>query len=489
MYEILKENNLELLKKGVFRVLEQLGMVCQNKEILKALEERGAKVDYEQKSAKFPERMVQEFVGEIRKENKTAWREKIKGKNQEVLYSGYVPPLESPNEFIAPLLPSLFHPLATFFYDDDKKEKRPGNKADFIRLVKLGEVLHPEQGVGHTLILSDVPSPIEPLEAALLLLEHSHNPRGVYLQDIRQADYLMEIAEIFGIKDPCWHWLANVSFASPLKLGKEIAERFVYMVKSGNYPAKAYTMAVSGVNAPVTTAGCTVLHTAEFLALWISGRALNPGIPLTGLVLTGRMDMKSGEANYWAFDALVRRLATCEFIGRWLGVSVSPGVAEYSPAKIPGLYATLEKAYLGMVIAAFTGCHPSSGIGHLEAGLTLSPVQFLLDREFAGGLKFLEPPVVNEEMIGLETILDVGFGIQKNYLETEHTLKNFRSCLWQPELFNPEGWTPESEEKILEKAKKRVNELVAQYRKPEIDPDKIGKAREVVERAKRKLLS
>ncbi len=488
MYEILKDRDLELLKEGVLKILEQLGMKCQNKEILKALEERGAKVDYEQEIAKFPKKMVQEFVEEIRKEDKAAWREKIRGKNQEVLYSGYVPPLKSPNEFTAPSPPCLFHPLATFFYDDDKKEKRPGNKADFIRLVKLGEVLHPEQGVGHTLILSDVPSPIEPLEAALLLLEHSHNPRGVYLQDIRQAEYLTEIAEIFGIKDPYWHWLANISFATPLKLSKEIADRFVYMVKSGNYPAKVYSMAISGVNMPVTTAGSIVLTAAEFIALWISARSLNPKIPLTGMVLTGTMNMRSGEVIYWLSDSLIRRFAVCEFIRKLLGTSVSPGIGEWSPSKLPGFYTTLEKAYLAMTIAAFTGYHPELGIGHIEAGLTLSPVQFLLDREFAGGLKFLEPPVVNEKMIGLETILDVGFGIQKNYLETEHTLKNFRSCLWQPELFNPEGWTPESEEKILTKAKRKVEELISQYQKPAVDPDKIMKTRKVIEKAKKEIL-
>ena len=64
------------------------------------------------------------------------------------------------------------------------------------------------------------------------------------------------------------------------------------------------------------------------------------------------------------------------------------------------------------------------------------------------GLKFLESPVINEKTIALETILDVGFG-KKSYLDTQHTLENFRSSLWDPEFFRRDGRTVENEETIL----------------------------------------
>lgn len=489
MFEILKDRDMELLIAGVLEILEKLGMICQNKEILQTLEIRGAEVDYEKGNVKFSRKLVQEFIAEIKKEDKTRWDEEIEGEDKQTLLSGYVPPLKSPNEFQAPSLPYIFHPLAPFFYDDAKREKRKGNKNDFISLTKLGDVLHPEHGVGHSLILSDVPSEIEPLEAAVLLLEYAHQPRGVYIQNVRQIPYLIEMEEIAEIKDPHWHWIANVSFATPLKLGKDIADRFVYMVKSGHYPAKVYTMGVSGVNLPVTTGGFIILTGAEIIALWLSARSLNPKIPLTGLLLSGIMDMKMGEVNFWGFDVLTSRLSAAEFIKKWTGVSVSPGIGEYSPAQLPGFYTTLEKAYLAMTIAAFTGYHPDLGIGHLEAGLAISPVQLLLDREFTKALKFLESPIINEETVGLGAILEVGFGVEKNYLAIEHTLKNFRSSIWEPEFLSRKGWDMRDEEKMLRKAREKVQQLISDYKKPEIDPDKILKMQNVIKKAKKELSS
>lgn len=481
MFEILKDKDIEILIEKVLKVLEDIGMICENKEILKAVENIGAEVNYEKQTAKFPRRIVREFIDEVKKEDKNKWE--IKGENKKTLLSGFVP-YDKSLEFKPPYIPFLFHQLATFFYDDKKKEKRKGNKEDFINLIKLGDSLDSENGVGHCLVLSDVPASIEPLEAALLLIEYSHKPRGVYVQDIRQIDYLKEIEEIAGIKDPYWHWLANVGFASPLKLGKDIAERFVYMLKTGIYPAKVYSMAVSGVNMPVTVAGSIVITSAEFIALWIIARSFNSNLPLTGLVLTGTMNMKSGEVNYWGFDVFIRRFSVCEFIKKLTGVNVSAGIGEWCQAKFPGLYAGLEKAYLAMTIAAFTGYHPEVGIGHIEQGLSISPVQLLIDREIARGLKFLESSVINDETIGLETILDIGNGIEKNYIDSEHTFANFRSALWDSEFFG----NIESEEKILKNANEKVKQLISEYKKPEVNSDKISKIRQVIERAKKNLL-
>jgi trimethylamine:corrinoid methyltransferase-like protein len=178
-----------------------------------------------------------------------------------------------------------------------------------------------------------------------------------------------------------------------------------------------------------------------------------------------------------------------EFLRRWTGLSVGVGGGEYCPAKTPGLYAALEKAYRAMTVAAFTGSHPGVGIGHLDGGLTISPVQFLLDREMAKALEHLKCPiVVNKEAISLEAILEVGHASETNYLETENTLRHFRSVLWLPELLERCGWTGlDTEEKVLNRAQKRVNELLAAYKKPEVDGRKLEQMRKVVEKARRAL--
>ncbi|MHB0874766.1 MAG: trimethylamine methyltransferase family protein [Anaerolineae bacterium] len=469
-YSLLDDSGVAMLADAVLTLLDKVGLIIQNREMLRALEEQGARVDYEAERATLPRRTVEEFVDSIHRE-----------------YGGDAVPVPGP--FVAPELPWTFHPLAVYLYDWGKGEKRIGNRDDFIYMTKLCTMLHPEHGVGHSLILSEAGAGVESLEAAMLLFEWARRPRGVYVQDVRQVPYLQEMEDIAGIQDPYWHWLANVSFATPLRLGRDIADRFVLMVKSGRYPAQVYNFAVSGVNMPVTTAGRAVVAAAEILALWLAARALNPAIPLTGaLVDMASADMRTGEISYWAFDSVVGSLTTCELLRRWTGVTVSAGGGEYNPSKVPGAFVALEKAYRAMTVAAFTGCHPTVGIGHLEAGLSLCPVQLLLDRDISAALRFLEMPAVDQESIGLDAILAVGHGEHETYLTTEHTLRHFRQSLWMPEFLDRAGWDGiGGDQKVLQRAQARVDDLVASYSKPDFAPDKLAKMRQVVERARRAL--
>ena len=50
MFEVLKERDVEILAEGVFEVLEKLGLRCEDAEILHALEDAGAKIDYEKQN-------------------------------------------------------------------------------------------------------------------------------------------------------------------------------------------------------------------------------------------------------------------------------------------------------------------------------------------------------------------------------------------------------------------------------------------------------
>ena len=488
MLTILSEKDVEVLAHGVCTVLERQGFHCENDDLLDAYEQAGALIDRDAHVAKFPRRVVMDFAECVRDEDKSGWHDWLRAEDKELFYSGYHP-YEPPSEFKAPLLPYMFHSLSTYYYDDETTETRLGNRDDFLSLIRLGDVLHPEKGVGHVLNLSaDTDAPVEPLESALLLLEHSNNPRGVYVMDIRQIPYLEEIEAIFGIDDPYWHWMANICPSSPLKLDRLAAERYVYMLRKGIHPAKMAAMPVAGVNMPVTTAGTVVVIAAEFVALWLAARVLQSSkVPLTGMPVLGTLDLSNGDVSFTAFDAAIRRLAICEFVRKWVGVQLAPGPGEWTPTKGPGSYCTLEKAYFAMICAAFTGHHPEIGIGHIDAGLTISPVQLLLDWEFTKSLSFLEKPTITEENLGLDAILDVGFGFGEDFLTSDHTITHMRRAVWMPECVGRGGWSPEAEEKLLQRTLAKARGLMEQYSKPEVDPGKLVAARAVIERARQAL--
>ena len=84
---------------------------------------------------------------------------------------------------------------------------------------------------------------------------------------------------------------------------------------------------------------------------------------------------------------------------------------------------------------------------------------------------------------------DVDLGIGTSHMATEHTLRHFRQCMWLPDLIDRAGWGgPQAEAAILAKAQQRVQDLVAAYQKPGVDPDKLARLRAIVDRARKELL-
>jgi len=466
---LLEEEDVEPLAEGVMRVLEKVGMLYQNEEMLSGLERMGARVDYSNQRATFPKELVRELVEVLSKE---------------------APEKENDEQgkFSPPPLPYLELQVAQFFYHYENGEKKRGNKEDFITLAKLGDVLHPELGVGHSLILTDVPYPVEPLIAGLILAEYAHKPLAVYYTDVRQVDYLLEMDEILG-GEGSLRPNSAICFAHPLRFDKSVADRFVWEVKN-NDDGWLTPMPVAGITTPVTVEGFIVVASAEILGGWLVARALNPNARLGSSMWAGAPDMRGG-VSYSSFDAMFYGFAIAEFMRRWCRKNLPVGGGEYCDAKKPGLYAALEKAYKSMTIAAFQGQHPQIGQGMLECGKTISPVQLLLERELSLGVNHLAREVkVREENLAIEQILDVDLGFKKSHLETEHTLRHFRSSLWLPQLLDRSGWNGfEMEEKILEKAQRKIEETISHYEKPEGREDRLAQMQEVLEKAKRNLLA
>jgi len=466
---LIRQEDVEPLAEGVLIVLEKVGMLYQNEEILHSLESIGARVDRENQIATFPRRLVEEFVEKLRKE----------AENGD----------EEDNVGFQPIpLPTLELQVAQFYYDYGKDEKRRGNKRDFIELIKLGDVLHPEEGVGHCLILQDVPPPIEPLIAGLILAEYAHKPMATYYTDVRQRDYLLEMDEILGGEGSI-RPVSGICFAHPLRFDKDVADRFVCEVRKTGV-GWLIPMPVAGISHPVTLEGFIVLASAAIIGGWLAARALNPTSRLGSSMWAGTSDMRGG-VSFSSFDAMLYSFAVSEFMRKWCGMRIPVGGGEYCDAKKPGLYAVLEKAYKAMTIYAFQGHHPPIGQGMLECGKTISPVQLLLEREFSLGVNFFSRRVNPiKETIALEEILEVGIGFKKSHLDTMHTLKHFRSSLWLPHILERSGWNGfQMEKRILEKAQNKVEELVNNYQKPEGREEKLAKMREIVSKAEKDLLN
>jgi len=480
---LLRERDIEPLAEGALTVLERVGILCQNDELLRALNAMGAKVDFAAQRVTFPKRVQLDFVEQLRKDvgraHLHAERPWIEDEDDDED--------EDDRAFGSIGMPDLETQVAQFVLDPETEERRSGNKADFVRLIQLGDALHRDVGVGHCLLLTDVPPLVEPLEAALLLAEHAHKPHAAFAWNVRQVPWLAEMGEILGYRN--WFNYGAICFAHPLRFDRDVADRFVHKVKAGS-PTGLTAMPVAGVTAPVTLAGFVAVAAAEHLATWMAARALNPSVRLGGSMWGGTVDMRGSGTSYCSFDAMLYSFATVEFLRSWCGIEVPVGGGEYCDAKAPGLYAALEKAYKAMTIAAFSGHHPGIGSGLLDEGKVLSPVQLLIERDFTAGARhFARTVEPSPELLALDEIAEVGLGIDRSHLGTDHTLRHFRTSLWLPELLRRSGWAGADYEKdILAKAQAKAREIAASYAKPAVDPDKLSALRAIVARARRELI-
>ncbi len=466
-FELIRNRDVGTLAEATLDVLEQVGILCQNADLLDALELWGASVDRANEVARFPKALAAEFVAALRDEKGTDGT-------------------PSPKPFPAFGLPAMGTQVAQFVYDHRGKQKRPGTRKELIELTRFGVALTGGTS-GHCLLLRDVPPMLEPLEAGMVLAEFAPRPGAPFAWHVKQVDYLIEMGNILGIDD--WFCWGASCFAHPLRLDKDVADKFLRRAQSG-YEVGFTQMPVGGVSTPITSAGFVVVSAAELLATWICGRAVNPNVPVYGSMWGGSMDMASGNVTYFAFDGMRNALALSEFMAKWTGVRVSPGGADYCSAKVPGYFAAWEKAYKAMTIAAFTGLHPGVGSGMVEDGKTLSPVQLLLERELGMGVQLYSRPIeATPETIALDTIVKVGFGIGSSYGTQDHTLDHFRDDTWLPPTIDRSGYAgADWEEAVLDRLQNKVDALIAGYRKPEGREEKLVKMREVVERARKELL-
>ena len=465
-FELVNERDVPTLADATMDVLEQVGVLCQNAGILDALEAWGAVVDRDHEVARFPKALTAAFVAALRAETGAQ-------------------PAGVPQPFPSFGLPGMGTQVAQFVYDHRCKKKRPGDRQALAELTRFGAALSGGAS-GHCLLLRDVPPLLEPLEAGLVLAEYAQRPGAPFAWNVKQVDYLIEMGDILGLDD--WFSWGASCFAHPLRLDKEVADKFLRRAQDGH--SVGFTqMPVGGVSTPITSAGFVVVSAAEQLATWICGRAINPRVSLSGSMWGGSMDLKSGSATYSAFDGMRNAFAFVEFMRKWTSVRVGGGGADYCSAKVPGYFAAWEKAYKAMTIAAFTGAYPGVGGGMVEDGKTLSPVQLLLERELGLGVQLYSKQLqVTPETIALGTIVDVGFGMGKSYVNQDHTLDHFRDDTWLPPTIDRSGYAgPVWEQGVLDRLQDRVDELIASHQKPEGREHQLAAMREVVERARKEL--
>jgi trimethylamine:corrinoid methyltransferase-like protein len=459
---------LDRLHDAVVRTLETVGFLVQDEPLRERMVAVGA-IDAGGAQVRIPRRLLDEMLAPRLADPQ--------------------PIPDGPPRIRWDLRPGIGSQLAQF-YLDPAGGRVPGNAELLAEIAQFGHVWQPPGAVGPALLCCEAPPPVEPLESTLVIAQSTDRVGSPYLHLPEQVPYFAELGTILhGDPNSC---LGICLFTvTPLRLDRraggllrQLAERGVH-VWLGTQPQ-------AGASSPVTVAGTVVLGAAELLAGWTAAFAVNPELKPGGGICSGVLDMRSADVSFCAPEAMLQDLLCVElFRERYGGRCQVAGASSYTDAKFPGSQRGFEAAFEALTIYAYSGLPTGLGSGLLESGKTFSPVQFMLDHEFGRYFAHFGAGVgFSDDDLALDSILEVGLGLGKSHLTSDHTLNHWRS-LYTPRLldrsFAGGADAARGEERLLAAAWEQWREVLARYEPACVEEARLREIERVVAAARREL--
>ena len=431
---VLSTAEIEAVVEAAYRLLETPGIRVENGEILDRLAGYGAVADRETLQVKFSRRFLEDFIAGSAKVD---WDDKpVRFSAAAEIYQGY---------YLDPR-------------DDQFREWTLERVLEYVKVAKAMPHLDSISMLG--LPARDVPALLQPLYEKLYSWKYGISG-GQSIWETALCPQIYEMWQIYAdstgknIKDI---FNGTIYMISPLKLGAVEAKQFMFFARKG-LATRVGAMGTLGGTMPVTLAGALSLHLAERLFTGVLQRAFFGGTSLRLATSLMPLDMTTAAIRFGRPEQTLLNIAGAQ-VARYLGLEFS-GHSGLSDAKTPGHEAGVQK----VASAVFTAL--ATGHGHIVAGLlgvddVYSPVQMILDDHVTGALQRIAQGFdVDEQTLALDDIDKVGS--EGSFLGTEHTARNFRSCLWMPTLWSTEmfsAWTSAGRRSDVDKARDRFFSIV-----------------------------
>lgn len=412
-YSLLSSSQLGMMHQSALKILAQMGMEVQNHQLLDALAARGAQVDRDTGRATFPGTLVERFIADAPKHDWENAAHRVTGSAG--VYTG------------------LYHDPVTNALVPWTEERM----AHYFALArKLPQVI----GACMLGCRVSVPGPLEPLYERYYCWKYGAADSGSLHLDAL-CPYILELYEcVAAERGVSLSGVFNgaVYLIPSLKLGRHEAYQVAFFRERGLRVNIGHSMTMMGATAPVTLAGAVVLNLAEQLALCFLDWALFDHMHLHLGCSLAAMDMRTMIRPFGRPEMTLANMMTAQ-LARYYGASFS-GHAGLSDAKLPSVEAGAQKA-LSAIPTLLTGGSLWMDVGLLAIDEVCSPIQMVLDNELLSALRrFTHDFVIDEDAIGLATILEAGPGGQ--YLDRLHTARHFRDEIWEPTLWSRQMLRP-----------------------------------------------
>jgi trimethylamine--corrinoid protein Co-methyltransferase len=461
----------QIITEG-FELLQDPGVRVHNEDALTLLAAAGAAIDRQNRVARIPERAVRAALETAPHE----FRLYDLNGSPAVHYGGDHVQFDPGSAALAIL-------------DSRTQEQRTPVTADFVRFVKLVEMLPQIDAQSTAMVCGDVPAEIGDLYRLYLALNYMRKPiiTGAFRKDTWWIMRELLVAAAGGAAKLSEKPIAVFDVCpSPPLLWSDLTCQNLIDCARNDIPAELVSMPLAGATAPVTLAAAVVQHAAESLSGVTIGQLAKPGSPIVWGGSPAAFDMREGttpmgDVGTWLIDCAYTQ------VGKSLGLPTHAYLG-MSDAKIIDAQCGLESAG-GTLLAALAGVNMVSGAGMMDFESCQSFEKLVLDAEIIGMAKRLIGGIeARDEPIALTLMRKLGH--RAEYLAEPHTLKWFSKELYIPseiiDRSSLDGWKRKGAKSTFQRASERVDQLVAKYQTPPVPVELCAELRTITRSAARK---
>lgn len=366
--------------------------------------------------------------------------------------------------------------------------RRPGNFADYKKLISLGQYFNVLTFFGNQAIApTDMPANSRHLDTTLVNLTMADKPffaTGIGAGRARDAVELCAMARGMSLEEMSHSpsVLTNININSPRKLDDSMAYGAMQMAMLGQ--AVAVTpFTLMGAMTPTTMAGALAQQNAEALLGIALVQLTRPGAPVVYGAFTSNVDMKSGSPAFGTPENSLANIAGGQLARRYNLPYRTSACNASNAVDGQAVYET-QMALWGAVMGHGNFIYHAAG--WLEGGLVASFEKVVMDCEMLQHMSaMLQPLKIDLEEIGMEAMKEVGPG--GHFFGCEHTMERYKTAFYTPFLSdwrNYESWELAGAKNATERATELWQKVLLEFEAPTSDPARVEAMEEYV--AKRK---
>jgi trimethylamine--corrinoid protein Co-methyltransferase len=442
-----------------YQLMLKPGIKVQNPEARQLLADAGAQVDEETIVVRIPEQIVRQALETVPRQ----FHLYDYDGSPKVQYGGDAVQFDPGSSGIAIFIP-------------ETQEHKTAESEDLIRIIKVAESLSQYDAQSTAIVCDDVPKELHDLYRLYLVMLFSKKPIVTGAFTNKTVHQMIDMLAIFaGGRDKLREKpraIFDVCPSPPLIWSNFGAGNLIVLARAG-IPAEIVSMPLAGAAAPVTLLGAVTQHAAECLSGITIHQLAHAGSPIVWGGAPSTFDMRKGGTPFGSVETAMIDSSYAQ-VGKSLGLPTHAYLGA-TESKVLDMQAGLESG-MGALVGALSGINMISGSGMLDSLLCQSPEKLVIDAEgIAMAKRMLQGMKVQTETLATGFYEGVNFK-GGDFLKQRITLQLFQKEQHMPgkviDRDSMRGWKESGSMDTFTRAKIRVKEILASYKRPELDPEK-----------------